>query len=194
MSPFDHVPRLSSLSIRRAEPEPLPPGWARRATALGPLPRRPRRSSAAAAPLLVVVDEHCLPQEGECLRSTSYLDCRRCLLAGLSRSRRPRAGPAGPLRWAAALSPPAVPQSPPLRSTAGGRRRALPGQTRHLRLRLRPPGAAHGLVLARPAGSGSGSIEVPYHHLLEAMLAQRWGPRPDGDGVSSPCRIGVAVH
>jgi hypothetical protein len=88
-------------------------------------------------------------------------------------SRRPRAGPAGPLRWAAALSPPAVPQSPPLRSTAGGRRRALPGQTRHLRLRLRPPGAAHGLVLARPAGSGSGSIEVPCHHLLEAMLAQR---------------------
>ncbi len=43
VSPFYHVPRLSSLSIRRAEQEPLPPGWARRATALGPLPRRPLR-------------------------------------------------------------------------------------------------------------------------------------------------------
>jgi hypothetical protein len=114
VSPFDHVPRLSPLSIRRAEPEPLPPGWARRATALGPLPRRPRRSSAAAAPLLVVADEHCLPQEGECLRSTTYPDCRRCPSAGLSRSRCPRAGPAGPLRWGRCPAALAVPPPPPL--------------------------------------------------------------------------------
>ena len=120
--------------------------------------------------------------------------------------RRPSCTRAGRARCHAApgLGPPdhcagPLPCHPPpflrrCRSTAGGRRRALPGQTRHLRLRLRPPGAAHGLVLARPAGSGSGSIEVPFHHLLEAMLARRWGPRPDGDGVSSPCGIGVEVH
>ena len=188
MSPFDHVPRLSSLSIRRAEPEPLPPGRARRATSLGPLPCRPRRSPTAAAPLLVIVDGHCLPKEGGCLRSTMYLDCRRCLLAGLSRSRRPRAGPAGPLRWAAALSP----------STFLSRHRSAPLRVVvDVHCPAKPAifaGAAHGLVLARPAGSGSGSIEVPHHHLLETMLAQRWGPRPDGNGVSSPCRIGVEVH
>jgi hypothetical protein len=296
VSPFDHVPRLSSLSIRRAEPEPLPSGLVgpaqthrsspsnpcvalRERGPAGPAatpqslscdhlnggralmapfpPRRgggrPCRRSAllkaapppgthpASGPLLAAL---LLGTRGPCSgprsrprrrrssslrpacmwrrRRGSTLRAARALAASLLRargpgsdpralppisaspfvhagrpgplSRRPRAGPAGPLRWAAALSPPAVPQSPPLRSTAGGRRRALPGQTRHLRLRLRPPGAAHGLVLARPAGSGSGSIEVPYHHLLEAMLARRWGPRPDGDGVSSPCEIGVEVH
>ena len=114
MSPFDHVPRLSSLPTRLAEPEPLPPGWARRATALGPLPCRPRRSASAAAPLLVIVDGHCLPQEGECLCSTTYLDCRRCPSAGLSRSRCPRAGPAGPLRWGRCPAALAVPPPLPL--------------------------------------------------------------------------------
>ncbi len=63
MYPFDHVSRLSSLSIRRAEQEPLPPGWARQANV------------------------HCLPQEGECLHPTTYPHCRCCLFAGLSWSR-----------------------------------------------------------------------------------------------------------
>ena len=47
MSPFDHTHRRPALSIRRAEQEPPLPHWVRRATALGPLARRPRRSSAA---------------------------------------------------------------------------------------------------------------------------------------------------
>ncbi len=38
----------------------------------------------------MVVDKHCLPQEGECLRSTTYPDCRHCLFAGLSWGRCPR--------------------------------------------------------------------------------------------------------
>ena len=92
--------------------QPGPP-LRRRPSAVTTSTCRPRRSSAAAAPLLVVADEHCLLQEGECLRSTTYPDCRRCLLAGLSRGRCPRAGPAGPLRWgrcpAALAAPPPLP-------------------------------------------------------------------------------------
>ena len=95
VSPFDHVRRLSSLSIRRAEHELPLPDWVRRATALGPLARRPRRSSAAAcgrsSPSTASL------RRGECLRLTTYTDCRHCLFAGLSRSCRFRTGPAGPL-------------------------------------------------------------------------------------------------
>ncbi len=60
VSPADNVPRLSPPSIRRVEPEPPPPGWARRATALGrcpvtlDIPQSPPLRSTA-----VVVDVHC---------------------------------------------------------------------------------------------------------------------------------------
>jgi hypothetical protein len=77
----------------------------------------------------VAVDEHRMPQEEECLRSTTYPevpDCRRCLFAGVSWRRCPRAGPAGPLRRGRGSAAPAVPLPLLLRSTAGGRRRALP--------------------------------------------------------------------
>ena len=57
---------------------------------------------------------------------TSYPDCRRSLFAGLSRSRCPRAGSAGPQCWGRCPTALAVPLPLQLRSTAGGRRRALP--------------------------------------------------------------------
>jgi hypothetical protein len=150
MYPFDHAPRLSSLSIRRAEQE-LPPGWARRggrATVLMPLPRRPHRSSAAAAVLHCAVTaggrRRALPAPG---RGGSLFDhvprlsslpirqaeqeplrpgwARPGRATALRRSRRPRAGPAGSLRWGRCPAALAVPLPLPLRSTAGGRRRAL---------------------------------------------------------------------
>jgi hypothetical protein len=67
------------------------------------------------APLRVAVDGR------ECLRSTTYPDCRRCLFAGLSRRRCPRAGPAGPLRRGRCSAAPAVPLPLLPRSIAGGR-------------------------------------------------------------------------
>jgi hypothetical protein len=153
--------------FRRADPETSPPGWARRAAAPGPLLRRPRSSSAAAAPLQrgwsststacpkmgnvparpltptvaaiyspgravgqpiycagaaatspsplfcrccsaplrVDVTKHCLPHDGECLRSSEYPDCRRCPFAGLIRSRCPWLGPPGHCAGAAAPQP-----------------------------------------------------------------------------------------
>ena len=79
MSPFDHVPRRSSLSIRRAELGLPLPDWVRRATALGPLARRPRRSSAAACGR--PSPSTASPRRGECLRSTTHTYGRRCLFA-----------------------------------------------------------------------------------------------------------------
>ena len=120
MSPFDRVRRRSSLSIRRAEQELPLSNWVRRATALGPLARRPHRSSAAACGWSS--PSTASPRGGECLRSTILTDGRRCLFAGLSRSCRFRTGSAGPLRWGRWPAALAVPLPLP----AGGRRRALP--------------------------------------------------------------------
>jgi hypothetical protein len=142
--------RCSSASLRAAADEPehclLQEGVWRRATphpkcrrrlfAFGPGPQgsagaaapppQPFFRSCCSAPLRVVADEHCLPQEGECLRSTTHPDCRSCLFAGLSRSRCPRAGPTWSLRRGRRPAAFAVPLLQPLRSAAGGRRRALP--------------------------------------------------------------------
>ncbi len=102
-----------------------PPGHRAGAIAPPPLPFLRRCSSA---PLRVVrsVDEHCLPQEGECLCPTTYSDCRCCPFSWPSSSRCPRAGPAGPLRWGRCPAALAVLLPLPLRSTAGGRRQTLP--------------------------------------------------------------------
>ncbi len=88
-------------------------------------PLSPSLHCCRPAPLRVVADEHCLPQEGECLRSITYPDCCCCLFAGLSWRRYPRAGPAGSLSRGSCPAALAVPLPQPLRPAAGGRRRAL---------------------------------------------------------------------
>ncbi len=123
MSPFDHAPRLSSLSIRLAdsEPELLPPGMGppgRCAGAAAP-PLSPSLRFCRPAPMRVVAGEHCLPQEGECLRSTTYPDCRCCLFAGLCRSRCPRAGPAWSLRRGSCGQLPCRPRRSSVQGCAG---------------------------------------------------------------------------
>jgi hypothetical protein len=108
-----------------ASPRLRPPGHCAGAAALPPPPFL-CRCRPAQAQMRVVVDEHCLPHNGECLRSTTYPDRRRCPFTLLIRSRCTRAGPAGPLRWGRCPAAPAVDLPLLLCSTAGGRRRALP--------------------------------------------------------------------
>ena len=79
-----------AMSPRRAEQEPMPPspglGLPGRCAGAAAPPLSPSLRGCRPAPMRVVADEHCLPQEGECFRSTTYSDCLCCLLAGLSKS------------------------------------------------------------------------------------------------------------
>jgi hypothetical protein len=91
--------------------------------------RHLRRSSTAAAPLRCGWS----PTSTACLKKGSVSARPRTPTAvavssppgGLSWSRCPRAGPAGSLRWGRCPAACAVLLLPPLRSAAGGRRRAL---------------------------------------------------------------------
>jgi hypothetical protein len=186
--------RLSWRRCPRAGPAG-PLRWGRCPQPPPPFPYRCR-----SAPLRVVVDGHCLPHEGECLRSTTYSDCRRHLSAGLSRGRCPQAGPAGPLRWSRCPAAPAVPLPLSLGSTAGGRRRALPaprgGETSfdHVpRLsslstrRAEPASLSPGWAcLATALGPLPAALAVPLPLLLSCTAGGRQRPLPPPGGGVSP--------